>query len=148
MTVNVYVDKRNLESGELVPIVYFIHGGAFNFGSNQGFFKNLVEQQGVIVISIAYRLGMYGFLWFPESEDPAWPSGNWGLVDQQTAMEWAQTWAKYFGGDVTNAALNGCSAGSESLWYHLTTPESWGYFNRAVTVGVGLNTVRFSTLIN
>ena len=99
-------------------------------------------EQGVVVISIAYRLGMYGFLWIPEGV-----GGNWGIGDQRVAMQWAQTWAVHFGGDVTRATLNGCSAGSESLWWHLTSPESWPYFHRAVTVGVGLNTVSIMNIL-
>ena len=78
-----------------------------------------------MVISIAYRLGAFGFLWAPESENPdAYPySGNWGLIDQIQAMTWAQTWAGHFTGDVSQATLNGCSAGSESVWWHLVTPS-------------------------
>ena len=101
----------------------------------------LVMNQGVMVVSIAYRLGPFGFLWAPESESPEkYPySGNWGLIDQTQAMKWAQKWAPHFTGDTSRATLNGCSAGSESVWWHLTTPASWPYFHRAITVGVGLN---------
>ena len=52
-----------------------------------------------MVISIAYRLGIYGFLWSPNPEDPNDHWGNWGLLDQTAAMEWAQSWATYFTGD-------------------------------------------------
>ena len=140
LSVNIYADKRKIESGEQVPIVYFIHGGAFTFGTNQADFKNLVENQGVIVISIAYRLAIYGFLWSSNSY------GNFGLGDQRLAMKWAQTWAPHFGGDISQATLNGCSAGSESVWWHLTQEGSWPYFHRAVTVGVGLNTANDMTV--
>ena len=52
-----------------------------------------------MVISIAYRLGIYGFLWSPETY------GNWGLMDQRLAMQWSQTWAPHFGGDITKDAV-------------------------------------------
>ena len=75
----------------------------------------------------------------PETEQGQDYSGNWGILDQNAAMDWAQSFAPHFGGDVTQATINGCSAGSESIWWHLTTELSWPFFNRAVTVGIGLN---------
>ena len=77
----------------------YIHGGGFGSGTNRGNYNKLVLQEEVMVISIAYRLGIYGFLWSPNPEDPDGHWGNWGLLDQTAAMEWAQSWATYFTGD-------------------------------------------------
>ena len=55
-----------------------------------------------MVISIAYRLGIYGFLKLPGIEADQEYAGNWGILDQNAAMEWAQTWAPYFGGKLIN----------------------------------------------
>ena len=60
-------------------------------------------------------------------------------MDQAAAMEWGHKWGKFFGGDLEQVSLNGCSAGSESILWHMVLPTSWPYFNRAVTVGIGLN---------
>jgi len=57
-----------MEAGKKLPILYYIHGGGFNTGSNRGNFKNLVLEQEVMAISIAYRLGIYGFLYSPNTE--------------------------------------------------------------------------------
>ena len=65
-----------------------------------------------MVISIAYRLGMYGFLHLPENESGQEYSGNWGLLDQAAAMKWSQKFAPVFGGNINEATLHGCSAGS------------------------------------
>jgi len=146
LVVNISVERSVLEGGQKVPIVYYIHGGGFNSGSNRINMKNLILEQGVMVISIAYRLGIYGFLYLPEAEAGAAYNGNWGLLDQNAALEWSQTFAPYFGGDISQATLNGCSAGSESIWWHLTMEKSWPYFQRAVTVGIGLNSAYDTTL--
>ena len=139
LKVAISVAKTTVESGEKVPIVYYIHGGGFNGGTNRVNMKNLILDQGVMVISIAYRLGMYGFFYMPTAEEGQEFSGNWGILDQNAAMEWAQTFAHHFGGDASQATINGCSAGSESIWWHLTTELSWPLFQRAVTVGIGMN---------
>ena len=164
--VNIHFDKSKFDAGELMPMMYFIHGGGFSGGSNrglmidseskilllktsrnfkcdfQGNYNHLVLEQGIMVVDIAYRLGIYGFLWSPtaESTNPQEPfQGNWGLIDQTQALTWGSIFAKHFAGDASQATLNGCSAGSESIWWHLVTPQSWPYFNQAITVGVGLN---------
>jgi len=136
--VNIYANKKALESGDKLPIVYYIHGGGFNSGSARGGYKNLINDQGVMVISIAYRLGIYGFMYIGEDAEEEF-DGNWGLLDQSAAMEWGKTYAPHFGGNPQQVTINGCSAGSESIWWHLVTEKSWPFFNQAVTVGIGLN---------
>lgn len=119
--VNINLDKRNLDNGHRAPIMYFIHGGGFNSGTANGIYTDLVGDQNVTTISIGYRLGGYGFIWSPEPENPEESpySGNWGILDQRAAMIWAQKWGPYFAADTSQATLNGCSAGSESVWWHI-----------------------------
>ena len=70
------------------------------------------------MVTIAYRLGIYGFLYSPDcGEDEC---GNFGILDQRAAMKWSQKFVPFFGGDVNDALLSGCSAGGESVWWHLT----------------------------
>jgi carboxylesterase type B len=64
-------------------------------------------------------------------------------MDQTAAFEWGYKFAPAFGGDTSQVTLNGCSAGSESVFWHMTIEESWPYFHRVSTVGVGLNAVNF-----
>ena len=145
LNVNIVTTKQALQGNKL-PIVYHIHGGAFNNGNNHGSFEMMVAQQQVMVISIGYRLGLYGFLYLPDGEEGQQFNGNWGLLDQNMALQWGQKFAPHFGGDVTKRTLTGCSAGSESIWWHLTSPISWPFFDRVVSMGIGLNTAHPKTL--
>ena len=138
LMVNIITSKSAMQ-GEKLPVVYYIHGGAFNGGTNHGDFESMVAEQNVMVISIGYRLGLYGFLYLPETESGQTYNGNWGLLDQNMAMQWGNKFASHFGGDNTKRTLTGCSAGSESIWWHLTADISWPFFDRAVSLGIGLN---------
>jgi para-nitrobenzyl esterase len=87
-----------------LPVMVWLHGGAFIFGSggDKWYEGDLLAQQGVIVVTINYRLGALGFMANPASddEDPAYPtSGNYGLEDQRAALEWVQANIAAFGGD-------------------------------------------------
>ena len=106
LTVNVNVAKSVLESGEKVPIVVYIHGGGFNVGSNQREFDRLIDTQNVMVVSMNYRLGIYGFLYSSEAADGEEFTGNWGLLDQQVALRWVHEFAGAFGGDTVQGRLN------------------------------------------
>jgi len=68
--------------------------------------------QNVMVVSINYRLGVYGFLY--HSDDTEEYNGNWGLLDQQAAMEWTNIFAPHFGGDTSSITLTCCSAGCKA----------------------------------
>ena len=141
LTVNIAVSRKVLEENKLVPIVYIIHGGGFNHGSNQVQMTNLILEQDVMVISIAYRLGVWGFLHLPSIENGQKYQGNWGLLDMIAAMKWSQSYAPYFGGNPAEATLSACSSGGEAIWWLLTTEDAWPYFNRANIMGMGLNSV-------
>ena len=81
-----------------------------------------------------------GFFYFPEVEEGQRYSGNWGMQDQTIALEWGNKFAPHFGGDVSNRALTGCSAGGWSVLTHLTNEDSWPYFDRGLVAGIGLVT--------
>ena len=70
------------------------------------------------MVTIAYRLGIYGFLYSPDCGENE--CGNFGILDQRAAMKWSQKFVPFFGGNVNDALLSGCSAGGESVWWHLT----------------------------
>ena len=135
LNANINVAKSVLESGQKVPVVIYIHGGGFKAGNNQKEFQRLVLEQGVMVISINYRLGFYGYLYASQAEAGETFSGNWALLDQQLGMQWAKTFSPYFGGNSSSIALTCCSAGCAQTFAHLTIPSSWDYFDRVVTSG-------------
>jgi len=135
LTVNVWTPEVVRQP---LPVMVWIHGGGFLLGTGgdttfDG--ASLTRTQGVIVVTLNYRLGPFGFLRHPAltTEDPAHPtSGNLGLEDQRRALEWVRDNARAFGGDPTKVTLFGESAGGISTCIHLVSPGSRGLFARAI----------------
>ncbi|XP_058827949.1 uncharacterized protein LOC131687875 [Topomyia yanbarensis] len=112
------------------PVMVYIHGGAFRYGTASSVLydpKHLV-QQGVVVVTMFYRLGPLGFLCLPN----AGISGNAGLKDQRLALQWVHEQIHQFGGDAENVTLFGESAGSWSTYLHYLSPNSRKYFHRVI----------------
>ena len=125
LTVNVY-SPQNPDYGSL-PVMVFIHGGAFVAGgSNQYDGWRLAEEYGTVVVTLNYRLGALGFLSHPELDlEMGVPqSGNLALKDQQLALKWVQQNIAAFGGDPARVTLFGESAGSMSACVHMVAPGS------------------------
>jgi len=126
---------------EQIPVMVWIHGGAFNFGSaSQPEYnsKNLA-QKGVVVVTINYRLGPLGFLVHPllSKESVHGTSGNYGLLDQIAALKWVQKNIATFGGNPDRVTIFGQSAGSRSVSLLLISPMSAGLFHRAIAESGG-----------
>jgi para-nitrobenzyl esterase len=117
------------------PVMVWIHGGAFENGSGSAYNARAMAAKGdVVVVTINYRLGPFGWLVHPgldgEAADRA--SGNYGLADQQAALRWVQRNARAFGGDRDNVTIFGESAGGASVCSHLASPTARGLFDRAI----------------
>jgi para-nitrobenzyl esterase len=120
-----------------LPVMVWLHGGAFIFGSggDKWYQGDLLAQQDVVVVTLNYRLGALGFMANPASdnEDPAFPtSGNYGLEDQRFALEWVQRNIAAFGGDPTRVTLFGESAGGFSTCVHYLSDRTQGLFSAAL----------------
>ena len=118
-----------------LPVLIFIHGGGNQQGSGDLYDpSNLVAQTGTIVVTINYRLNVFGFLALPsldaEAGEPS--SGNFGLMDQQAAMRWVQINVHAFGGDPLNVTIGGESAGGIDICAHLVSPPADGLFHGAI----------------
>ena len=135
--LNINVRRTVLETRQSVPVIYYIHGGGYNYGSNKEQYTKMVLEQDVAVISIAYRLGVYGFLVTEEAGNEY--NANWGIQDQIAAFEWIRRFGVFFGVYIHEASLAGCSAGAESTLFHMANKKTWKYFNKAVTFSVGPN---------
>ncbi|RLT94784.1 carboxylesterase/lipase family protein [Ketobacter sp.] len=125
LTLNVY-SPQDPRHGSL-PVMVFIHGGAFVAGgSNQYDGWRLAQEYGVVVVTLNYRLGALGFLSHPElDQEMGVPqSGNMALKDQQLALQWVQQNIAAFGGDPKQVTLFGESAGSMSTCVHMVAPGS------------------------
>jgi para-nitrobenzyl esterase len=122
------------ESGGGRPVMVWIHGGAYVAGSSaQPLFEptHLVQNGGVVVVSMNYRLGALGFLDFSSSA-PGEFDTNLGLRDIIAALEWVQQNIAAFGGDPANVTLFGESAGGGCVTTLLTSPAARGLFHRAI----------------
>jgi para-nitrobenzyl esterase len=119
--------------GERLPVYLWIHGGGLLNGSaNQHDGSLFVNTTGIIVVTINYRLGVFGFLAHPALTREAGESGNYGFMDQQAAMRWVQRNIAAFGGDPGQVTIGGESAGGWSVCAHLSAPGSQGLFAQAI----------------
>ncbi len=119
--------------GARLPVYFWIHGGGLlNGSSNQHDGSKIVTETGVVVVTINYRLGVFGFLGHPALTAEAGESGNYGLQDQQAALRWVHRNVAAFGGDPRRVTIGGESAGGWSVCAHLSAPGSQGLFIRAM----------------
>ncbi|MBQ9393649.1 MAG: carboxylesterase family protein [Oscillospiraceae bacterium] len=118
------------------PVLVYVHGGSLMTGqpwyadySGEG-----LARDGVIVVNMGYRLGVFGFFADPElaAESPNGTTGNYGLLDQIKALEWVRDNIAAFGGDADNVTLAGESAGSACVSALCTSPRAAGLFRRVI----------------
>jgi len=123
-------------AGAKLPVMVWIHGGAFVFGSGSWSGSSGIPfaKQGVVLVTFNYRLGRLGFFAFPalSLEHPEEPKGNYAYMDQIAALQWVQRNIAAFGGDPANVTIFGESAGGVSVHTHLTSPLSRGLFHKAI----------------
>ncbi len=130
--LNVWRPSR-LPRGGRLPVLVFIHGGGLlNGSSNQHDGTAIVRQDGIVVVSLNYRLGVLGFLADPALTAAQGESGNYGFEDQQAALRWVQRNIAAFGGNPRRVTIDGESAGGWSVCGHLTSPGSQGLFSAAI----------------
>lgn len=119
-----------------LPVLFWIHGGAFNHGSGseKEFDGEALAKRGVILVTINYRVGPFGFLYLPDlaKEDPNGSSGNYGILDQLFALQWVRDNIASFGGDSSRITIVGQSAGAMSVQSLLSSPLAKGKFAQAI----------------
>ncbi len=132
-----------------LPVMMWIHGGAFNhgYGYELEFDGEEYAKKGVILVTINYRVGMLGLLAHPllTEENGGLGSGNYGLFDQLAALHWIKNNIAAFGGDPDNVTIFGQSAGAGSVQSLVSSPLAEGYVQRAIIQsGGGLNSSGYS----
>ncbi|KAK6442805.1 hypothetical protein LTR95_000964 [Oleoguttula sp. CCFEE 5521] len=122
------------QDGPARPVMVWFYGGGFQFGSSSMPLYNgsKLAEHGVIVVSVNYRLGVFGFLGLEELDQQGTPSGNYGLQDQLAALLWVKENIGAFGGDPENVTVFGQSAGAHSIGILLASPLSTGLFHKAI----------------
>lgn len=131
--LNVYTPYVNDEASDnkhlsKVPVIVFIHGGGFMSGNPRTYGGKYLMDENVILVTMAYRLGSFGFL----STGDEVIRGNMGLQDQVMALHWVQDNIAKFGGDPNQVTLVGESSGATAVHWHMLSPKSRGLFARAI----------------
>lgn len=140
--LNVWTPQVRTETP--LPVMVWIHGGGFEMGSGSSplYDGTSFARDGVVIVTINYRLGAFGFLELGHLDPALAGSGNNGLLDQITALEWVQANIAAFGGDPNNVTVFGESAGAMSISLLLTMPRAKGLFHRAITESGAANSAR------
>ncbi|MFI1096475.1 carboxylesterase/lipase family protein [Streptomyces sp. NPDC020917] len=130
LTVNVWVPDG--AHGGALPVFFWIHGGAYTFGSSAqpDFDGRALARAGLVVVSCNYRVGFEGF-----GHVPGFPD-NRGLLDQAAALRWVRAGIADFGGDPGNVTVAGHSSGAGSVACLMAMPQAAGLFRRAVAHSV------------
>ncbi|MEM9776551.1 MAG: carboxylesterase family protein [Chloroflexota bacterium] len=130
------VRTPDLKPDEKLPVMVFIHGGAHqDGGSHEPLYDgNALPQKDVVLVTINYRLGLFGFMAHPDlsTESEHGVSGNYGMLDQILALKWVRENIAQFGGDRNNVTIFGESAGGESVIQLYCSPEAHGLFHKAI----------------
>uniref|UniRef100_A0A2M4AQ59 Carboxylic ester hydrolase n=1 Tax=Anopheles triannulatus TaxID=58253 RepID=A0A2M4AQ59_9DIPT len=127
--LNVYRPKRN--GSDLLPVMVYIHGGGYYYGSADPQIygpERILATQQVLLVTIQYRLGVFGFL----STGDAVVPGNAGMHDQVLALKWVQRHIRSFGGNPDQVTIFGESAGGASVQFHMISPLSRSLFHKAI----------------
>jgi para-nitrobenzyl esterase len=137
--LNIWTPAKS--SRDRIPVLVWIYGGGFNMGSTSEpvFTGEKLAQKGVVLVSIAYRVGQLGFLAHPElsAESPDHSSGNYGLLDMVAGLKWIQKNIAAFGGDPDKVTIFGESAGGIAVSMLCASPLARGLFHGAISQSGG-----------
>jgi para-nitrobenzyl esterase len=129
--LNVYTPASASGTGPL-PVMVWFHGGVLVWGESDDWNPAQLVSNGVIVVTVNYRLGALGFLAHPSLTGKDGSSGDFGLMDQQAALRWVQANITKFGGNAQKVTIFGESAGGLSVLSQLASPGAHGLFSGAV----------------
>ena len=134
LQLNVWTPAKSAH--EKLPVMVWIYGGGFQAGATSEPRQNgeVLAKKGVVVVSMNYRLGIFGFYSHPEltKESGHHASGNYGLMDQLEALRWVRQNIAAFGGDPGKVTIFGESAGSFAVCAQMASPLAHGLFERAI----------------
>ena len=137
--LNIWTAAPRADAG--LPVMVWIHGGAFQQGSggNPVFVRGDLPRQGVVLVTLNYRLGPFGFMAHPAlTQEAGGHSGNYGLLDIEAALRWVRHNIARFGGDPSQVTIFGQSAGAAAVVDMMAAPRTRGLFARAVAQSFGV----------
>ena len=131
-----------------MPVMVWIHGGSNKGGWSYepNYFGHQLAKENVVVVSIAYRLGVFGFISHPQLSKQQPIASNFALHDQIAALQWIQQHISAFGGDAKQVTVFGESAGAADIGYLIATEKANGLFHRAIHQSAGYEIQRQQTL--
>ncbi|XP_035701943.1 carboxylesterase 5A [Folsomia candida] len=132
LSLNIYTPKVSHGNGQpTLPVIFFIHGGSFVRWSGNMFDGRRLLNKDVVVVTINYRLNIFGFFCLENDQGP----GNLGLYDQVLALNWVKKYIEHFGGDPNKITIAGQSAGGASVTFLLDSPmtSNNGLYHAAIT---------------
>jgi len=117
-----------------LPVLVYFHGGSNAYGGAGSLVDNGIHREGIVQVSVQYRLGVFGFLGLEalRKEDPHGASGNYALLDQLAALRWVKDNIARFGGDPGRVTVTGNSAGGVDVLYLAMSPLSKGLFDKII----------------
>jgi para-nitrobenzyl esterase len=128
-----------MTTNEKLPVLVWIYGGGFSGGATSYYDGTTLAKEGVVLVSVAYRVNQFGFLAHPElsAESPNHVSGNYGILDQIAGLQWIQDNIAAFGGDPSKVTIFGESAGGISVSMLCASPLAKGLFSGAISQSGG-----------
>lgn len=133
--LSVWTPSRHFNPADKLPVMVWYHGGAYKQGADHEpeFDGEAFNRNGVILVTVPYRLGVFGYFAHPElSREDGGHSGNYALMDQIFALEWVRRNISAFGGDPDNVTIFGQSAGGGSVQAICCSPLARGLFHKAI----------------
>jgi para-nitrobenzyl esterase len=134
LNLNIWTPAKS--AADRLPVMVWIHGGAFVHGTGAalGYDGENLARHGVVVVTINYRLGVFGLLALPElaAESPQHSASNYAFLDQIAALQWVQKNIAAFGGDAGRVTIFGESAGGGSVNILMASPLAAGLFSRVI----------------
>ncbi len=133
LTLNVWTPARH--DGAKLPVMVWIHGGGFIGGTSayRVYDGASFAEDGVVLVSLNYRLGRLGWYAHPALLKEPGPVANYGLMDELAALKWVRANIAAFGGDPGNVTIFGESAGGIMVNFSLISPEAHGLFDKAIS---------------
>ncbi|MGI4815505.1 MAG: carboxylesterase/lipase family protein [Janthinobacterium lividum] len=135
--LNVFTQLAAIAHGAKRPVMVWIHGGGFFDGESDDYDASKLVRAGTVVVSFNYRLGLFGFFAHPALDKEGHTFANYGLMDQQYALQWVRLNIAAFGGDPDNVTIFGESAGGAAVIANLMSPLSAGLFHQGISESGG-----------